>query len=62
MSIGVAFWVFSPLKFQADMGLLLTYMFFVNMVVALVLVPALAAFLVARDDKEGVAVSTAATG
>lgn len=53
MSIGVAFWVFSPLKFQADMGLLLTYMFFVNMVVALVLVPALAAFLVVRVDKEG---------
>lgn len=53
MSIGVAFWVFSPLKFQADMGLLLTYMFFVNMVVALVLVPALAAFLVAGVDKEG---------
>lgn len=52
MSIGVAFWAFSPLKFQADMGLLLTYMFFVNMVVALVLVPALAAFLVARVDKE----------
>jgi len=48
MSIGVATWAFSPLKFQADMGLLLTYMFFVNMVVALILVPALAAFLMPR--------------
>nr|ART37624.1 E415 [uncultured bacterium] len=52
MSIGVAFWIFSPLKFQADMGLLLTYMFFVNMVVAFVLLPALAVFLLKPFDKE----------
>jgi hypothetical protein len=33
--------VFSPIKFQADMGLLLTFMFFMNMVGALCLIPAL---------------------
>lgn len=62
MSIGVAFWVFSPLQFQADMGLLLTYMFFVNMVVALVLVPALASFLVVPGDKAGLGVNDPVSG
>jgi predicted RND superfamily exporter protein len=57
MSIGVACWIFSPLKFQADMGLLLTYMFFVNMVVALVLVPALAAILLRRGSCNDPAIS-----
>ncbi len=41
LSIGVGTWVFSPIKFQADMGLLLTFMFFMNMVGALCLIPAL---------------------
>ena len=41
LSIGVATWVFSPLQFQADMGLLLTLMFFMNMVGAIILLPAL---------------------
>ncbi len=45
LSLGVVTWIFSPIKFQADMGLLLTFMFFCNMVVALVLVPVLASFL-----------------
>ncbi|HGX94297.1 MAG TPA: RND family transporter, partial [Candidatus Tenderia sp.] len=31
LAIGVATWIFSPLKFQADMGILLTFMFLVNM-------------------------------
>ena len=42
LSIGVATWVFSPLKFQADMGLLLAFMFMLNMVMAITLLPALA--------------------
>lgn len=42
LAIGVATWVFSPIKFQADMGLLLTFMFILNMVGALTLIPALA--------------------
>ncbi len=40
LSAGVAIWAFSPLQFQADMGLLLTVMFLVNMVTALVFLPA----------------------
>ena len=38
-------WAFSPIKFQADMGILLTFMFVWNMVGALVLIPALSHFL-----------------
>ena len=38
-------WVASPIKFQADMGLLLAFMFLWNMLGALVLLPALAHFL-----------------
>ncbi|MDX9786124.1 MAG: MMPL family transporter [Desulfobacterales bacterium] len=41
LAIGVATWAFSPIKFQADMGLLLTFMFIVNMVGAILLLPAL---------------------
>ncbi len=42
LAIGVSTWVFSDLKFQADMGLLLTFMFLVNMAGAIVLLPAMA--------------------
>ena len=45
LAIGVATWAFSPIKFQADMGVLLAFMFVVNMIGALVLLPALAHFL-----------------
>ena len=45
LAIGVCTWIFSPLKFQADMGILLTFMFLVNMLGAIFLLPALAAFL-----------------
>lgn len=45
LAIGVLTWVASPIKFQADMGLLLAFMFLWNMVGALVLLPALAHFL-----------------
>ena len=37
--------VWSPIKFQADMGILLAFMFLWNMVGALVLIPALSHFL-----------------
>ncbi len=46
LAIGVATWVFSPLKFQADIGIMLTFMFLVNMLGAIVLLPALATWLV----------------
>lgn len=45
LAMGVATWVFSPIKFQADMGILLAFMFVWNMLGALVLLPALAYFL-----------------
>ncbi|MES2128673.1 MAG: MMPL family transporter [Pseudomonadota bacterium] len=45
LAIGVITWVASPIKFQADMGLLLAFMFLWNMLGAMVLLPALAHFL-----------------
>jgi len=45
LAIGVVTWVLSPIKFQADMGILLTFMFLWNMIGALVLIPALSHFL-----------------
>ncbi|MDN4546354.1 MMPL family transporter [Pseudomonas sp. C32] len=45
LAIGVVTWVFSPIKFQADMGILLSFMFIWNMLGALILVPALSHFL-----------------
>jgi predicted RND superfamily exporter protein len=48
MTIGVGTWAGSALKFQADMGILLAFMFFLNMLGALFLLPSLAAFLLHR--------------
>jgi predicted RND superfamily exporter protein len=45
LAAGVVGWAWSPIKFQADMGLLLTFMFLWNMLGALVLIPALSHFL-----------------
>jgi predicted RND superfamily exporter protein len=45
LAVGVATWMFAPIKFQADMGLLLAFMFLWNMLGAMVLLPALASFL-----------------
>lgn len=45
LAIGVATWIFSPLQFQADMGILLTFMFLMNMLGAILLLPALAVWL-----------------
>jgi predicted RND superfamily exporter protein len=46
LAIGVATWVWSPIKFQGDMGLMLTFMFVMNMFGALILLPALVHFLI----------------
>jgi uncharacterized protein len=51
MTIGVTTWVFSALKFQADMGVLLAFMFMVNLAGAILLAPALAAFLIGARGK-----------
>lgn len=45
MAVGVVTWAFSPIKFQADMGILLTFMLVWNMLGALVMIPALSHFL-----------------
>jgi predicted RND superfamily exporter protein len=49
LSIAVATWVFSPIKFQADMGILLAFMFLMNMLGALIFLPALAYFLLPQQ-------------
>lgn len=46
LAAGVITWAMSPIKFQADMGILLTFMFIWNMFGALILMPALAVFLI----------------
>ena len=46
LAAGVATWIVAPLKFQADMGTVLMFMFLVNMIAAVVLLPALGAWLV----------------
>jgi predicted RND superfamily exporter protein len=48
LAAGVVCWAWSPIKFQADMGILLTFMFTLNMLGALVLVPALSHFLLRK--------------
>jgi len=53
LAIGVGVWIFSPLKFQADMGILLTFMFLVNMLGAILLLPALASWLLPSRRAEG---------
>ncbi|MBQ0744712.1 MAG: MMPL family transporter [Pseudomonas sp.] len=52
MAAGVITWAWSPIKFQADMGILLTFMFLWNMLGALILIPALSHFLL-RDVGAG---------
>ncbi|MCW5591594.1 MAG: MMPL family transporter [Burkholderiales bacterium] len=52
MTLGVGTWAMSALKFQADMGILLAFMFFLNMLGAIFLLPALAAFLIRQHPAE----------
>ena len=51
LAIGVVLWVFSPIRFQADMGVLLTFMFIWNMLGALILLPALACLLHSKEKE-----------
>jgi predicted RND superfamily exporter protein len=60
MTISVATWTFSALKFQADMGILLAFMFLVNAFGAILLLPALAAYLVGDRRKKTVAATAQA--
>ncbi len=52
LAIGVGTWIFSALQFQADMGKLLAFMFFLNMIGAVVLMPALARWLLRPGEKD----------
>lgn len=45
LAVGVGTWAFAPIKFQADMGILLSFMFLWNMLGSMVFLPALAYFL-----------------
>jgi hypothetical protein len=49
LGIGVFTWIFSPLQFQADMGILLTFMFVVNMLGAILLLPAISSWLLPAE-------------
>jgi predicted RND superfamily exporter protein len=51
LAIGLTSWIFSPLKFQADMGILLTFMFLVNMLGAIFLLPALVCWFKKMERK-----------
>jgi predicted RND superfamily exporter protein len=48
MTLSVLTWLGSSLQFQADMGILLAFMFLVNLLGAILLAPALAAFLLRK--------------
>ncbi|AWL11895.1 Putative membrane protein [Saliniradius amylolyticus] len=52
LAIGVSTWVFSSLKFQMDMGILLTFMFLVNMLGAILVLPALSALFWRKQSKD----------
>jgi predicted RND superfamily exporter protein len=53
LAAGVITWAWSPIKFQADMGILLTFMFLWNMLGALILIPALSHFLLRNFGPKG---------
>jgi len=61
LAVGVLTWAFSDIKFQADMGILLAFMFLWNMLGALVLTPALSHFLLGRTPKAASAGDAAAS-
>jgi predicted RND superfamily exporter protein len=53
LALAVGTWAFSPIKFQADMGVLLAFMFLLNMLGAMILVPALAHFVLGTRATRG---------
>ena len=62
LAAGVVCWVWSPIKFQADMGILLTFMFLWNMLGALILIPALSYFLLRHPVPQAHVAQTGETG
>ncbi|GAB3628396.1 RND transporter [Pandoraea terrae] len=60
LAAGVLTWVASPIKFQADTGALLAFMFVWNMLGAIVLIPALSHFLLNDWRKQKTTVAATA--
>ncbi|MBC2715573.1 MAG: MMPL family transporter [Desulfobacteraceae bacterium] len=54
LAIAVGTWIFSPLQFQADMGILLTFLFLMNMIGAVIVLPAMAYWLLKKNTVETV--------
>jgi predicted RND superfamily exporter protein len=52
LATGVGTWIFSALQFQADMGILLCFIFLANMIGAIVLLPALVRVLLIRNKDQ----------
>lgn len=48
LATGVITWLYSPLKFQADMGVLLSFMLLVSMAGAILILPAIASLLIGK--------------
>ena len=61
LAVGVATWIFFDLKLQADMGVLLSFMFAGNMLGALLLLPALQWVIPGGGPKNGDMPATSAT-
>jgi len=61
LAAGVGTWAMSTLQFQADMGILLSFIFLANMVGAIVILPALVRWLMMRN-KENLSTETTAPG
>ncbi len=51
LAVGVGTWIFSDLQFQADMGILLAFMFLMNMVGAILILPAMLRWLMFPTQK-----------
>ncbi len=60
LGLAVGTWIFSDIKFQADMGILLTFMFVYNMFGAIWLLPALADFLIGKQSRKAASKAGAA--
>ncbi|MCD6586009.1 MAG: MMPL family transporter [Desulfobacteraceae bacterium] len=54
LAIAVGTWIFSPLQFQADMGILLTFLFLMNMIGAVIVLPAMAFWLLKKEELRSV--------
>ena len=59
LGAGVATWIFASLKFQADMGILLTFLFLTNMLGAILILPALARWLLSAKVRAATGTATA---